>query len=186
MARVVSKEVIILVRNHNQNPQLRSRRIPFRQLVRVSPGNGGERRSEESFDLSLGGLFLTSMVPLDVGEVVDLEMPLDSLRFKTRAMVSWVRAVASSDDRPVGMAVKFIGLNQHQKRLIHRQVSNHTRGGGQLKIGTPPATGRRSTARAGSGQKATGRPAFDHPGGLWLIAGAAAIVVTILLLAVLL
>ena len=175
-----------MVRRHNPSPLLRSRRIPFRQLVRVSPKSGGERRAEESFDLSLGGLFLTSMVPLDVGEVVDLEMPLDSLRFTTRAMVSWVRAVASSDDRPVGMAVKFIGLNQHQKRLIHRQVSNHTRGGGQLKIGTPPATGGRSTAGAGSGQKATGRLAFDHSGGLWLIAGAAAIVVTILLLAVLL
>jgi len=177
---------MIVVGNHSLRPQLRTRRIPFHQLVRVAPRNGDERRSEESFDLSLGGMFLTSMVPLDVGEVVDVEMPLDSIRFKTPAMVSWVRAVASSDDRPVGMAVKFIGLNQHQKRLIHRQVVNHTRGGGQLKIGRPPATGRMLTAEAGSGPRTTGRQASDTPDKLWLIAGFAAFSIAILLLAILL
>jgi len=168
------------------NRQLRSRRIPFSQHVRVSPSNGDELRSEESFDLSLGGLFLTSMVPLEVGEVVDLEMPMDSIRFRSKAMVSWVRAIATTDDRPVGMALKFIGLNQHQKRLIHRQVINHTRGGGQLKIGTPPASTRNTSAAAMSGSRSTGRSASTSAGELWLIAGAAAVFVTILLLAILL
>ncbi len=186
MAKAVSREVMFVIRNHKLGTQLRTRRIPFHQSVRVAPVNGDERRSEESFDLSLGGLFLTSMVPLDVGEVVDLEMPLDSMRFTTRAMVTWVRSVASSDERPVGMALKFIGLNQHQKRLIHRQVVNHTRGGGQLKIGRPPATDRKLTAGAGSRPRTTGRQASDTPDKLWLIIGFAAVSIAILLLAILL
>ena len=175
-----------MISNHSPVAKLRSRRIPFCRFVRVAPRNGDERRSEESFDLSLGGMFLTSMVPLDVGDVVDLEMPLDSIRFKTPAMISWVRAVASSDDRPVGMAVKFINLNQHQKRLIHRQVSNHTRGGGQLKIGRPPATDRKPTSGARSRPRTTERKASDTPDKLWLIVGFAAVSIAILLLAILL
>jgi hypothetical protein len=174
-----------MISSTGTDAKLRSRRIPFRQVVRVAPRSGDERRSEESLDLSLGGMFLTSMVPLDVVEVLDLEMPLDSIRFTTPALVSWVRLVATSDERPVGMAVKFIELNQHQKRLIHRQVSNHTRAGGQLKIGRPPVVGRNSPSRGTSGPRSTRRQATDHPGGPWLIAGAAAVAIAILLLALL-
>lgn len=174
-----------MIGNHNPEPQLRSRRIPFQRPVRVAPRSGEECRSEESFDLSLGGMFVTSLLPLEVGEVVDVELPLDTIRFTTPAMVSWTRTFAASEEQPTGMAVRFIGLNQHQKRLIHRQVTNHTRSGGKLKVGRPPASDRGPKPTATTRSPSAGGSFFDSPLGWWLVAAAGAAFVVTLLLAIL-
>ena len=123
------------------DPKLRSRRIPFRQRVLISPRDGSERRYERAVDLSFGGMFIATILPMRVGEVLDLEMHLEQLCFTAAARVVWVRATEVSDDEPVGMAVSFLDLNSHQKRLIHRQITNHTQGGGHLLVGTPPRAG---------------------------------------------
>ena len=179
--------VITVVGNQKSVSQLRSRRIPFNRRVLVAPRGGGERRWEESFDLSLGGLFITTMLPLDVGEVVDIDMPLDSLRFQAPAEVVWNRGSQDSDDEPVGMALQFLNLNPHQKKLIHREISNHTRVGGQLKVGKPPPNGGRPAASASTGSRSTGsrratgrKPSSGSPSWWWLVAGAAVVVTALI------
>jgi len=136
--------------------QLRSRRIPFSRRILIIPKGGDERRWEESFDLSLGGLFVRTMLPLEVGEVVDIDMPLDSLRFQASAKVVWVRGSDESEDAPVGMAMQFLSLNPNQKKLLHRTISNHTRGGGQLKVGSPPTKDQKPDASASSARRVSG------------------------------
>lgn len=185
--------MIVVVENQDSVSQLRSRRIPFSRRVLVAPRAGGERRWEESVDLSLGGLFITTMLPLDVGDVVDIDMPLDSLRFQAPAEVVWIRGSHEGEDEPVGMAIQFLNLNQHQKKLIHREISNHTRAGGELKVGRPPPTDGRSTASVSTGsrtssRRASGRkPSSGSAARWWLVAVAvvAAVVVTALLVVLL-
>ena len=178
-----------MVNNQSEDSQLRNRRIPFRRRVLIAPKEGGDRSWEESFDLSLGGLFIVTMLPLNVGTVVDLDMPLDSIRFQATAEVVWVRGTDEGEDKPVGMALKFINLNPNQKKLIHREISNHTRAGGQLKVGSPPATQPRMEKSASSARRpADPRPssmweqAFESPGRWWLLGGAAVVVTALLLM----
>lgn len=148
-----------MVVNNRPDSRLRSRRIPFSRRVLLAPRVGGERRIEQSFDLSLGGMFVTSMLPLDVGEVVDLEMPVDSLRFQATAKVVWVRGSMIAKDEPAGTAITFIDLNQNQKKLIHREISNYIRGGGELKTGSPPPSDRPlgPSARRAAGSRSSRR-----------------------------
>jgi len=118
--------VITVVSNDSADSQLRSRRIPYCQRVLIAPREGGERSYGECFDLSLGGMFITTMLPYNVGEIVDLEIPLDSLRFTAAVKVIWVRGTHDSEDQPAGMAVEFIGLNLHQKPtddMFHHETS---------------------------------------------------------------
>ena len=70
-----------MVSNDSPDSQLRSRRIPYRKRVLIAPKDGSERHYGESFDLSLGGMFITTILPLDVGEVADIEMPLQTSFF---------------------------------------------------------------------------------------------------------
>lgn len=121
--------------------QLRTRRIPFRHRVLISPRDGSERRVETAVDLSMGGMFIETMLPMRIGELLDLEMHLEQLRVTIAARVVWVRSTEVSADEPVGMAVSFVELNPHMKRLIHRQITNHTQSGGHLLVGTPPRPG---------------------------------------------
>lgn len=176
-----------MVRNQGPAAQLRTRRIPFSRRVLIAPRRGGERRWEESFDLSLGGLFVSTMLPLEVGEVVDIDMPLDSLRFQAPAKVVWVRGSDESEDAPVGMALQFVNLNPNQKKLIHRAISNHTRGGGQLKVGSPPTNDQKldtsaSSARRVSGSRSlpVGEPGLKSSGRWWLIAAVVVVVAAVL------
>lgn len=178
-----------MVNNLSQDSQLRNRRIPFRRRVLIAPKKSGERSWEDSFDLSLGGIFITTMLPLNVGQIVDLDMPLDAIRFQAAAEVVWVRGSDEGEDKPVGMALKFINLNPNQKKLIHREITNHTRAGGQLKVGSPPATQPRMDKSVSSARRpADPRPssmweqAFEPPGYWWLLAGAAAVVTAVLLM----
>lgn len=182
-----------MVSNDSPDSQLRSRRIPYRQRVLIAPRDGSERHHGESFDLSLGGLFITTMLPLNVGEVVDIEIPLDSLRFTAAVKVVWVRGTQESEDDPVGMAVEFIKLNPNQKKLVHRQIINHTQAGGQLKVGNPPTIDQKAATTVSPARQPTGprrapirQQAFESPVRWWLIAAAVVVVVAALLLTFLL
>ncbi len=128
------------------------------------------------------------MLPLDVGEVVDIDMPLDSLRFQAPGEVVWIRGSDDNEEQPVGMAVQFLNLNPNQKKLIHREISNHTRAGGQLKVGAPPKTvGRTDTSASQTSRSAksrltpTRKPTSGSPGKWWLITLAAVVVAAVLL-----
>ena len=132
--------------------QLRSRRIPFSRRVLISPKDGSERRYEDSFDLSMGGMFVSTYLPLEVGQEFDIEMPVDQIRFRASVRVVWIRSTAGDDDEPAGMAVAFLNLSTPQKRLLHREITYHIQGGGALRVGVPPNPNARphnSTARAG-------------------------------------
>lgn len=120
--------------------QLRSRRIPITRRVLITPKDGSGRRYEDVFDLSLGGMFVSTFLPLEVGGTFDYEMQIDRMMFPGLARVVWTRLTQGGEDEPAGMAAVFVGLTTSQKRLLHREITNYTRGGGKLLVGVPPST----------------------------------------------
>jgi len=120
--------------------QLRSRRIPFTRRVLIAPKDDSDRRYEDVFDLSLGGMFVSTFLPLKVGETFGFEMQIDRMTFPGSARVVWTRPIQDGEDEPAGMAAAFFGLTTSQKRLLHREITNYTRGGGKLLVGVPPSS----------------------------------------------
>lgn len=124
--------------------QLRRRRIPFPQRVVIAPRDGSQPHAGKIFDLSLGGLFIETYLPLEIGEVFDFQTTMDSFRFQAAARVLWIRGSEQDEGQPSGMAAEFVNLNTAQKRIIHRQITYHTQMGGDLRVGTPPRSGKGS------------------------------------------
>ncbi len=143
--------------------QLRSRRIPHIQRVVITPVDGSESQHETIFDLSLGGMFVSTFLPLEVGQVFRFETPMDQMRFHGVARVLWIRGTDEGHDKPAGMAAEFLNLSGPQKRIIHRQITNLTGLGGELRRGTPPQPGRSPRSSASR----TGREVRRSEPGLW-------------------
>jgi Tfp pilus assembly protein PilZ len=144
-------------------------------------------RHEECFDLSLGGMFITTMLPLEVGEIIDVELSLDPVPLRVPARVIWARTSEKGVDEPVGMGLEFIDLTPNQKRLILRQISDHARRGGALKVGDPPTSDPdRASAPARSSARTNRSSSAGRTGGpsavFWLVVAGAAVAVASLLL----
>lgn len=161
--------------------QQRVRRIPYRVRVVMHPKDGNERAEGEIRNVSMGGMFIKTILPLKPGTVFDVEIPMQPLHFRGSVKVLWVRLRDEGEDRPYGMAVEWLNLTPNQKKLVFQQIDNHVRSGGDLLVGTP------DTERHG-------RPATQSPvsvvtaktHGVWLIAALAVTAVIVIVLWVLL
>jgi len=143
--------------------QLRQRRIWYSDRVLLTSKDRSAKSSGTVVDLSIGGMFIATTTPFEVGEIIRCEMKFDRLPFVAAAQVVWIRPFDEGKDKPVGIAVAFVGLNPGTKRLIHRQISHYTHSGGRLRVGAPPARGTSS----GSSALAQGKPALPAAGSIW-------------------
>ena len=125
--------------SHDDLCQQRVRRIPYRVGIVMHPKDGSERFEGEARDLSLGGMFIKTILPLKPGTVFDIEIPMQPINLRGTVKVLWARVVDKGKDRPYGMAVEWFGLTPAQKKLVYRQIEDHVRGGGNLLVGTPEA-----------------------------------------------
>lgn len=160
--------------------QQRVRRIPYRVRVVMHPEDGNERVEGEVRDLSMGGMFIKTVLPLKPGTVFDVEIPMQPLAFRGSVKVLWARLVDQGKERPYGMAVEWCNLIPAQKKLVYRQIENHVRGGGNLLVGAPDAT--RQSHQVAKKPTASNAPA---PNRTRLIAGlaiAAVVVIVVLML----
>lgn len=140
--------------------QLRKRRISFPKGVSIRPRDGTSVTRAHIFDLSLGGMFLSTYLPLEVGEVVDYEMQIARMRFRGTGRVVWTRSKATEDGQPVGAAIEFLNLTPNQKRLLYLEIADYLKSGGKLKAGRPP---QRSVAeRPAAARRDTTSPAPRH------------------------
>jgi hypothetical protein len=140
-----------MVKSHDDVRQQRVRRIPYPVRVVMHPKDGNERVEGKVRNLSIGGMFIKTILPLKPGIVFDVEIPMQPLNFRGSVKVAWTRLVDKGKERPYGMAVEWFNLAPAQKKLVYRQIENHVRGGGDLLVGTP------------HGER-EGRPAAKTPG----------------------
>ncbi|MBZ0115181.1 MAG: PilZ domain-containing protein [Thermoanaerobaculia bacterium] len=117
-------------RRHD-SPRLESR-VPFDQEVRVVFDDLGDFVSCCSENVSLGGMFLATEVPLAIGTCFDFEFHSnqDLTLVRGRGEVSWVRESASKGSA-AGMGIRFLELDAIGFELIFRTVDRHIQGGGQ-------------------------------------------------------
>ena len=119
-------------------------------------------------DLSVGGLFVETLFPEGVGEIVGIETKVFGVLFKTRARVAWVRAYDGGDGAPAGMGLEFLELSPAQRKVLYRQVDESVKHGGRVLSGGGDRRRRASgavghgatTKRAGGGTDVARREGF--------------------------
>jgi hypothetical protein len=167
--------------SHDDIRQQRVRRIPYRVRLVMHPKDGSERFEGQARDLSMGGMFIETILPLKPGTVFDVEIPMQPLNFRGSVKVLWTRLVDEGRERPYGMAVQWFNLTPAQRKLVYRQIDDHLRGGGDLLVGTPEAE---REGRSPTQSKVTSKAAA--PDRAWLLAGLAITAVVVLVLLILL
>jgi uncharacterized protein (TIGR02266 family) len=84
-------------------------------------------------DMSVGGMFIESPTPPNVGSVVDFELTLptpDPWRVHGSGRVVWQRPPGDSTPRPAGFGLQFVDLDRRFRELIFRVVDRYIQKGG--------------------------------------------------------
>jgi len=73
---------------------------------------------EFAVNISEDGLFVKTFYPKAVGDIIRLRfiLPVQSAPLEIESVVRWVNLKESMG--PIGMGVKFLGLNEEQKKAI--------------------------------------------------------------------
>ena len=167
--------------SHDDVCQERVRRIPYRVPVIMHPEDGSERFEGEARDISMGGMFIKTILPLRPGAVFDIQIPMQPLNYRGAVNVLWARLSEVGKDQPYGMAVQWFNLTPVQRKLLFCQIDDHIRGGGDLLVGTPDAEREaRPAARSPVASKAVVAP--DRTRLIVGLAITAAVVVVLLML----
>jgi hypothetical protein len=120
-----------------QNGVERDWRIPFRARVVMTHKVTGERMEGETRDLSMGGMYVKTLLPPRPGTILDVEIQMKPLNYRGAARVMRARDANQEDDPAYGMAVVWVDQSPNQKRLLSIRINDHVRGGGQLLEGNP-------------------------------------------------
>lgn len=77
-------------------------------------------------DISLGGLYIKSDDPLEMGQTFSLKLHIPGLPepMEIECEVAWARKKAKENqhDDPSGMGVKFVGLSEAESRLLRQYI----------------------------------------------------------------
>lgn len=95
-------------------------RMPFPVEVRcVSDVRGGTRRYL-ALNLSEGGVFLITLLPLETGSLLRLtfSVPDGKGPVQVLAKVAWTRSASPVREAPGGMGVRFLDLGKADQRRI--------------------------------------------------------------------
>ena len=123
---------------HPKDRQVRTRRILAQGTVIVRQRDGSRPSHDEFVNLSVGGAFIKTMFPEEIGTVLDLELVLFYRKLRIAAEVCWTRGYEKEPDEPCGMAIKFLDVTSGQKKLLYRHIGELAKDGGRLLVGKPP------------------------------------------------
>ena len=121
---------------HDSTCLQRARRIPYRIKVVLHRTQSDARVEGEVCDLSMGGMFIETNLPLRPNSVFEVEIPMQPQSYRGRVKVLWMRPSEEGADR-YGLAVEWVGLTGQQKNVLFRKINDYVRAGGDLLVGTP-------------------------------------------------
>jgi Tfp pilus assembly protein PilZ len=92
----------------------RCRRAYFRKRVRLPVAYANQRHAYRNFikDISLGGVFILTSVPFEVGEEIRIVLKIDDKDSMVRILGRVARVT------PEGIGVRFISMNNDKKSAI--------------------------------------------------------------------
>ena len=122
--------------------------------------------SEYSANISLGGMFVKTEKPRLPETVFRFEVRLadDAPLIAGLAKVLWVREAAEGDDRPRGMGVRFLQLEDVGRELIEQIVREHmARGGEVFRLEEGAEMAAEEAAVTGEAESEAAPPAASEP-----------------------
>lgn len=118
--------------------------------VRYKSATVDEFIEHHSHDVSRGGMFIKTPSPFPPGTLLKFEVKIaeDQKVMQGVGRVVWKREApeASGDDRPAGMGVKFIKIDEESKRLIDQLVTARGDGGSAFEAGEAGVPAAKPTA----------------------------------------
>ena len=111
-----------------------SHRVPLERKVVLKFHHFGGFFIEYSANVSLTGMFIRTEQPKPPGSVFIFEVWLgDEYRLVHGVgEVVWVRAQEESAERPAGMGVRFLKIDDDSRNLIQRVIDEHVMKGGTI------------------------------------------------------
>lgn len=78
-------------------------------------------------DISKGGLFIRTSLPLEAGERVRLRitLPDGDAPFALDGIVKWTSTIRDKDKRPPGMGIEFVNFTDEVKAHLDRLVATY-------------------------------------------------------------
>src|SRR6187549_1914523 len=111
--------------------------------VRYKSATLDEFIEHHSHDVSRGGMFIKTPSPFPPGTLLKFEVKIaeDQKLMQGVGRVVWKREPPDgSEDRPAGMGVKFIKIDEESKRIIDQLVGTRAEGApSQFDTGVPAA-----------------------------------------------
>lgn len=107
------------------NETRRDPREPIELKLRYKSASVDEFAERESGDLSLGGIFIKSEEPLEIGTLLKFEVQLadETSIIAGVGRVVWNRGEeASSESAPTGMGIKFVKMDEASRTLLEELI----------------------------------------------------------------
>jgi len=105
--------------------QRRSPRVEFNLLVQYRFDTFDEFMSEYAADLSVGGLFIETDEPRNVGDVIYLQFALRDGTQLIEGLGRVARVVPPGSEHP-GMGIEFVNMDGDSQDLVHAAVQELT------------------------------------------------------------
>ncbi len=107
----------------------KSRRVPLSTLVNLKLERLSGAVTEITSDLSLGGMFVPSDTPAEIGSLVAFEFKVGEDLVEGTGEVVWQRKEGDGPDQPPGMGIRFRYLSPGSRERIFRLVQRYTQEG---------------------------------------------------------
>lgn len=93
--------------------------------IKVDYRSVGRFLTDYSRNLSRGGLFVETCLPLEPGEKVRLRLTLPDVEtpFALDGVVRWVSRLEDEMGHPPGMGIEFVGVDDDLRRHVDRLVN---------------------------------------------------------------
>lgn len=94
--------------------------------VKVDYRTVGSFITDYTKNISRGGVFIRTSLPLEVGERIRLRitLPEGDAPFALDGVVKWVSTIRDRDKHPAGMGVEFTNFTDDVKEQLERLVGN--------------------------------------------------------------
>jgi len=109
-----------------------SRRVPLERRITLKFQHREGFINEYAANISLKGMFITAWVPEPCGSVFLFEVQVADRQRLIHGVgeVVWVREAEESPERPAGMGIRFLKLDDASREVINGMVETHVRRGG--------------------------------------------------------
>ena len=96
--------------------------------VKVDYRTVGSFITDYTKNISRGGIFIRTSLPLDVGERVRLRitLPDGDAPFALDGIVKWVSTLRDREKHPPGMGIEFVDFDDNVRRQLDRLVATYS------------------------------------------------------------